>query len=26
VIKDDGETRKPRFDVVRDFIKANPMP
>jgi hypothetical protein len=26
VIHDDGKTRKPRFDVVRDFIKANPMP
>jgi hypothetical protein len=26
VIHDDGQTRKPRFDVVRDFIKANPMP
>lgn len=25
VIQDDGKTRKSRFDVVRDFIKANPM-
>ncbi|SAK95929.1 hypothetical protein AWB77_05556 [Caballeronia fortuita] len=26
VIHDDGKTRKSRFDTVRDFIKANPMP
>ncbi|WP_250509826.1 glycosyl hydrolase [Caballeronia sp. GACF4] len=26
VIHDDGKTKKPRFDVVREFIKANPMP
>lgn len=26
VIHDDGKTRKARFDTVRDFIKANPMP
>lgn len=26
VIGDDGKTRKPRFNTVRDFIKANPMP
>jgi hypothetical protein len=26
VIQDDGRTRKDRFNMVRDFIKANPMP
>jgi hypothetical protein len=26
VIHDDGKTRKSRFNTVRDFIKANPMP
>lgn len=26
VIQDDGTTRKGRFNAVRDFIKANPMP
>ncbi|MDR5761854.1 glycosyl hydrolase [Caballeronia sp. LZ035] len=26
VIADDGKTRKPRFNTVRDFIKSNPMP
>jgi len=26
LIRDDGKTRKPRFEAVREFIKANPMP
>ncbi|SAL02681.1 glycosyl hydrolase [Caballeronia ptereochthonis] len=26
VIQDDGKTRKARFETVRDFIKAHPMP